>query len=340
MDAGGHTLSILTVALNEARHIARLKLSIDRMAPVEGVRVQTVLVDGGSHDATLREAEKAGFDRVIQRPGASIPVCRNAGAAEAEGEWLAFVDADCEVLPDWLTAAAGVLNAHPAVIAGWPAAPPEPGTWVQRAWHLHWSCKMPRRGRSPEGAVVRQEAFRLVTTRNMVLTRTALEALGGFDEALATGEDTDLAFRAYRGGIPVLGLSGLRVVHHGEPATLRVFFRQQLWHANRSAYPRILGAKNRGTGANAPVFTILFLLGLLLLPAGCLLGAWRHSPFPALAGALPLALLIAGPALRTARRAGALKHAAPLSVLYAAFGLARTLDLLGLARSKTSWKSA
>ena len=339
MDPAVHSLSIITVALNEEGHVARLKHSIDHLVPVEGVRVETVLVDGGSKDATVEEAAKAGFDQILHLPGDRIPVCRNAGAAAAAGEWLAYVDAECELSLHWLTEAAGLLKDHSSVIAGWPAQPPSPGTWVQRVWHIHWSNKNPGLEQFQGRHVVRHEAFRLITTRNMVLTRAALDDLNGFDEALPTGEDTDLVFRAYHQGIPVLGVPELAVIHHGEPATLRAFFRQQLWHANRTAYRRILGEQRGAAGANAPRFTFLFIGGLLLLGAGLLFALLLRSAVPAILGFLPLFILVGAPAWRIAQQSGSRKNALPLAVLYAAYGLARSLDLIGFARAKKSWKS-
>ncbi len=88
---------------------------------------------------------------------------------------------------------------------GWPARPPEPHTWVQAAWLFHWSQKNPHREQRLGRDVVTREGFRLVTTRNLILHRAVADQLGGFNEELTTGEDTDFAFRADQAGIPVLG---------------------------------------------------------------------------------------------------------------------------------------
>ncbi|HOW96295.1 MAG TPA: glycosyltransferase [Kiritimatiellia bacterium] len=332
----GRRLSIIIVAFNEAPNLPRLQPSIARLKRPAGCEIETVLVDGGSRDGTAQAARERGFDRVLDAPGASIPVCRNIGLKESSGEWIAFLDADCEPAADWAEQAAAQLEHEPRVILGWPVEPPAPMTWVQAAWHFHWQHKNRAIEQSARGEVVRREAFRLVTTRNMWLTRSAAEALGGFDERLATGEDTDFAFRAHRAGIPVLGVPALRVVHHGEPATLRAFFRQQLWHANRLSYSRVDGSGQRA-GGNAPRFARLFAASLLLfalaVPAGWL-GHWSGWLL-----ALPLPVLVAGPAAWTCRKGGSFRHFPALCVLYFAYGLARAIDLAGLHREKKSWKS-
>ncbi len=333
------TLSVITVVLNEAAHLERLKRSLDGLDVPAGVRVETVLVDGGSSDGGPAAARSLGFTQVIELPGANIPVSRNAGARAASGEWLAFVDADCEVAPDWLRQAMVFLEGEERLVIGWPASPPEPATWVQRAWFAHWSFKNHHRETFRGCAVVRKEAFRLLTTRNMLMHRAVFDRLGGFDENLPTSEDSDFVFRASRRGLVVLGVPALRVVHHGEPATLRAFYRQQAWHANRSSYARIVGERSGKTGGHAPLFTVLYVFSLAAAAAGVALSvvtAWWYWLFLI----VPFAALLAGPAALIARRAKSWRLVPALSVLYAAYGCARALDLVGFYRTKRSWKTA
>jgi glycosyltransferase involved in cell wall biosynthesis len=331
-------LSVLVVAFQEARHLGGLLRAVDRLRRPAGVAIEVVVVDGGSTDGTVAVA-RGGGARVVMRPGANIPACRNAALAASDGEWVAFLDADCEPAEDWLEAALPFLEQAGPLALGWPVEPPLPGTWVQRAWHTHWSFKNPRREEWQGRSVVRHEAFRLLTTRNLLFHRALADELGGFDEALPTGEDTDFVFRADRRGHTVLAVPALRVLHHGEPETLAAFFRQQLWHANRSSYRKIVRESGGRVGGNAPRFTALFLAatGLALVAAPLAVGL--DSPLPWL-GLLPLPTLIALPALRTALRAHRPAEAPALAVLYAAYGLARSLDLLGFGRHKRSWKAA
>ena len=332
-----HSLSILVVAYNEAPHIAQLKQAIDSLERPGDITVETILIDGGSCDKTVDCARTSGFDQVLVLPGASIPVCRNAGLKAATGDWIAFLDADCEPLPDWLEQAAFFLERETEAILGWPAQPPEPMTWVQAAWLFHWSHKNPSMDQRHGRAVVTQGGFRLVTTRNLVMHASVAVRLNGFNEDLPTGEDTDFAFRASQAGIPVWGVPALRAVHHGEPATLGAWFRQQLWHANRKSYRHILKLSGGKVGGNAPLFTALYL-GTLIVGLVGLAGlvGQGHPAFAALL--LPWPALILGPALRLCQRAGSWRFLPGLCILYAAYGLARVIDLLGLHPAKPSWK--
>lgn len=332
------TLSIIAVTFNEARHIADLQRAIHALDHPGTVRLETIVVDGGSRDGTAQAAREAGFSKVVELPGANIPVCRNRGLREASGEWIAFVDGDCAPARDWLEQARPFLEGNEAVLLGWPAQPPEPMTWVQAAWNFHWTQKNRRLEEFQGRRVVRQEGFRLVTTRNMLLHRAAADKVGGFNEDLATGEDTDFAYRAYLAGIPVLGVPELKMVHRGEPATLAQFYRQQVWHANRRSYQHILKTSGGKVGGNAPKFAAAFLAGLILAGLG-LIGSLATGRVALLALSLPLLAIVMLPAARLCFRAREGRHLAGLMVLYAAYGLARAYDLLGLAPSKPSWKS-
>ena len=86
--------SIIIPAFNAAATLARA---------VESVRTQSwpaheiIVVDDGSTDSTVEIARQYGDAvRLIQQPNSGVSVARNAGAAAATGDWLAFLDAD-----DW-----------------------------------------------------------------------------------------------------------------------------------------------------------------------------------------------------------------------------------------------
>jgi glycosyltransferase involved in cell wall biosynthesis len=74
---------------------------------IESVRAQSwpaheiIVVDDGSTDATADVARQFGETvRLIQQTNSGVSVARNAGAAAASGDWLAFLDADDWYAPD------------------------------------------------------------------------------------------------------------------------------------------------------------------------------------------------------------------------------------------------
>lgn len=331
-----HVLSVMVVALNEETHLPGVMAALDKLHLPEGWSLETILIDGGSRDASVEVARAAGFDEIEVLPGASIPVCRNHALRRARGTALAFLDGDCLPDPDWLENAVPWLLQPLPVMIGYPVQPPESGNWIHRSWHAHWHHKnTASRKDNPEP--VTTGAFRMITTRNMLFNRKLLEVVPEFDETLTTGEDTDFAFRATQAGCEVVALPSLRVTHMGEPSTLRQYYRQQLWHANRKAYGTILKSSGGKSGANAILFSIAFLGGLVLALAGLVLGLVL-SPWAFLL-LLPLAAITAGPALLIADRANSPVLFFRLTILYFLYGVARSVDLVGLSPRKKSWKS-
>ena len=332
-----HLLSVLVVALNEGPRLPLLMEDLRRVRLPKGWSWEAVLVDGGSTDDTLAIADAIGFSTVLTLPGASIPVCRNRAIALAKGDAIAFLDGDC--LPDrwWLENAAPYLVDPQPTLLGFPVHPSKNGNWIQQAWYAHWKHKNSAaqlKALSP----FTEQAFRLVTTRNMLFNRQLLSLVPSFDEHLTTGEDTDFAFRATQAGARVLALPTLYVTHLGEPSTLSQYFRQQLWHANRRAYATILRKSGGRRGANAIYFSLAFLASALLAVAALVAAPLLRSFWPLLA-LLPLAAVVAAPAILIAFRARSPLLFFRLCVLYFLYGLARAIDLVGLAPNKPSWKN-
>lgn len=328
-------VSFIAVVFNEAKSIGKVHDSLQGLKLPPGTEIETIAIDGGSSDNSVEVANASGFDRVVELPGANIPVCRNAGIREAKGDWIAFVDGDCLLDDQWLIHASRLLTKTSPLILGWPATPPHPGTWVQEAWYVHWMNKNPALESEEGELVLKNEGFRMITTRNMIFHREVADKIGGFNEALSTGEDTDFVFRATMSGITTWGLPALTSTHLGEPDTLRKFYRQQVWHANRKAYKAIMENSGMKSGGNAPLFTALFLVAFILFIAAVLL-SFTHPAF--CIGLLPLPGLLLALSARTCVRANRPGLLFPLAVLYGAYGFARSIDLVGLSPHKPSWK--
>lgn len=92
--------SVIIPAFNAVATLARA---------IESVRAQSwsaheiIVVDDGSSDATAEVAGRFGDAvRLIRQGNRGVSVARNAGAAAASGDWLAFLDADDWYAPDRL----------------------------------------------------------------------------------------------------------------------------------------------------------------------------------------------------------------------------------------------
>src|SRR6476661_7345717 len=103
-------VSFIIPALNEEKHIGVCLESIHRLQmPPEISGMEIIVVDNNSTDRTVKISREMGAQVVGVVPK-NPSRARNAGAGAARGDWLAFVDADCELASDWIVACGSHLN--------------------------------------------------------------------------------------------------------------------------------------------------------------------------------------------------------------------------------------
>jgi glycosyltransferase involved in cell wall biosynthesis len=280
-------VSFVIPALNEERHLPACLRSVAALDRPPGVEVEVIVVDNKSTDRTPELARAAGAEVLTVDPG-RVSRARNAGTQASAGDLLGFIDADCELSPDWLTRCVGHL-ANPKVLAvGTRMAPPAPGApWVETTWFALAHGQ-------PASDVERVE---WLASFNLLVRREAFEAVGGFDEALITCEDSDLGYKLSARGALVRDHVA-RTAHHGESKTLRQFFRREAWRA-RGNLPSLLKRKlvlgELPSLVLPPAFALAWVVGAALLIAGLLsLGvlAWVGAALLAGAALLPVAALL------------------------------------------------
>jgi hypothetical protein len=152
-----------------------------------------------------------------------VSAARNAGAALAQGDLLAFLDADDVWLPDKLEAQAARFAADPAL--GLVHCAVEEIDGEGRALRTRMDGM---EGRVAEEMLLFRRAVILGGGSGAVVTRARFEEVGGFDESLGTSADWDLHHRiARRSDVGFVPRVLLRYRVHGAPARWRPghFFR-------------------------------------------------------------------------------------------------------------------
>jgi glycosyltransferase involved in cell wall biosynthesis len=199
----------------------------DVSAAIESVRRQThenwelVIVMQG-HDDDLRSlvdrAERAEPRiRGLWIPDRGASKARNAGAAAASHDLLAFIDDDCRASPDWLASLVDALGSDSSVgiVAGSLVAPPHHG---RRPSKCPESIPDDFTFRPSSDHRELSAGARFVTA-NCAVARWAWALIGPFDEELGAGtsfrggEDLDFLIRAVDAGVPIRFLPDSVVEH-------------------------------------------------------------------------------------------------------------------------------
>jgi len=205
-------ISVIIPARNEERFLpATLGALFQSEYPKD--QFEILLIDNGSTDATIAIAKSFGVT-VLECPGITIAALRNRGATSARGNFLAFLDADCVPSPRWLKEIESALSSQDCLTGG-ECLIPETVSWIPRAWFCLQEKSI--------------KAVKSIGSANLIIPKSRFSELGGFDESLITGEDTELCLRASK-IIPVISNPGISVVHFGVPETISKFFRREIWH--------------------------------------------------------------------------------------------------------------
>ena len=174
-------LSFIVPAHDEEASIEATVRAIAAAAQSAGASHEIVVVDDASTDRTAERAVAAGA-RVVPVALRQIAVVRNAGARAAQGDVFVFVDADTLIASDVVDGVVRVM-AEGAVGGGAAVRFDEPTPrWVR--FVLPFSIWIARR-------------FRITGGCFLFCSRTAFEAVGGFDETLYASEEISLC-RALR----------------------------------------------------------------------------------------------------------------------------------------------
>lgn len=154
---------------------------------------ELVVVDDRSTDRTAEIVgswdERLPVRLVHVRDGNGLANARNVGIEEATGDLVLFCDADDVAAPGWLSAMAAA-GARSTVLGGHLEE-----RLLNRGGIVDW--RYPLTDGALPGAFGR---WRTPVGANMGFSTALLRELGGFDPALSTGEEVDLAIRAQLAG--------------------------------------------------------------------------------------------------------------------------------------------
>lgn len=196
-------VSVVVATCERPGQLAELLAGL-RGQTLAGDRFEVIVVDDASGPETstrLRdEAGRGGLALThLRHPFNRGPAAaRNTGWRRAAAPLVAFTDDDCVPSPGWLEQLLAGADADPGAIVQGPTLP-DP---AQLTGSLLFARTTQNTTLGPS-----YEAC------NIAYPRAVLEALDGFDERWAVGEDTDLAWRALEAGHRIV-FAPEALVHH------------------------------------------------------------------------------------------------------------------------------
>jgi glycosyltransferase involved in cell wall biosynthesis len=181
-------VSVIMPAYNTAAFIPDAVESIRRQAYP---RLELIIVDDGSTDGTAEVSKGlTGLSvQYVYQPNGGPAQARNHGLRLARGQVIAFLDADDLWPADRLSCQLPYLERDPLtdVVLG-------------RIQCFH---SMPRADGGSEMQIC-SPAFVLLSPTTALFRRRVFERVGGFDEAMRYGEDTDWFMRAREQRVPMV----------------------------------------------------------------------------------------------------------------------------------------
>jgi GT2 family glycosyltransferase len=221
-------VSVILSTLNEG---PRLRETIESLAAAAARPIEVLVVDDGSTDESLDTLTNLAtpFElRCFRRPHQGIAAARGFGAQHASQPHWVFLDAHCEVSPDWLSALIQPLGDDPHAIVVPIIAnrcrPNERGCGARLVNDLfvyQWITTEPvpeQVGIAPGGC--------------FALRRETFQDLGGFAPMRDFGvEDVELSLRAWRVGRSIRTAPAALITHEFRTQT-PYYMNRQSWLTN------------------------------------------------------------------------------------------------------------
>jgi GT2 family glycosyltransferase len=261
--------SVVVPTFRRPEPLRRCIEALGRMRP--DPRFEVVIADDDPDGSAAAVVESVRIEPELRLvpAGGGPAAARNAGARVARGEWIAFTDDDCRPAPDWLAELAAAISEHGADGAAGTTRNGSAGPWSEASQLVVDALHATE---SEHGLP------RFVASNNVAFRRSALLAIGGFDESFpdAAAEDRELCERWIRAGHVFAPAPSALVSHHHDlgPGS---FWRQHLRYGRGA---RAFHAARRRHGWERIRFQPRFYASI----GRELREGSRHASAPALAG--------------------------------------------------------
>lgn len=217
-------ISVIICVYNGEERIATV---LESLRELDYPDYEVIVVDDGSSDSTLEMVRRFDFVKLLELDHGGLSAARNAGAAVARGEILAYTDDDCEVDEQWLYWLARGYAEHGWDACGGPNIPPEPA--------FEDEAVIASAPGAPSHVMLEDEVAEHVPGCNLSVRKDVFDAIGGFDESYwVAGDDVDFCWRLLEGGYKI-GFEGAAFVWHRRRTSFMRYLKQQWGYGKAEA---------------------------------------------------------------------------------------------------------
>jgi len=207
--------SSITVIIPAYNAAAFIKRSIDSVLTQRHSAQEIIVVDDGSTDGTGEIVKKYGQRvRYMYQENRGVSAARNRGIREASGEWIAFLDADDEWLPEKIHAQIELFRQFSHLKWGYANYLTN---YSGKQWHKRSALPAPKQHYMEDYLDAYCKGFH-AWTGTVMIHRSVFDTVGLFEPGMKRAQDNDLWFRiAYQ--FPQVGYipQSLAVYHLDTP---------------------------------------------------------------------------------------------------------------------------
>ena len=228
----GPTVPLFSIIVPTCNRTRELRACLRALARLDYPKscFEVIVVDDGSEPA-LDATDFNGFDGLatwLRQTNAGPAAARNAGAEQAQGEYLAFTDDDCMPAPSWLNGLARAFQQTPQALVGGRTTNGLPGNTYSTASQMIVNAAM-------DYFLATHSKFQFFASNNLAIPAELFRTIGGFDVSFRTSEDRDFCDRWVREGYRLVYAPDAVIQHYHE-LTLAGFLHQHFGYgkgANR-----------------------------------------------------------------------------------------------------------
>lgn len=266
-------VSVIIPLFNKAPYIERALASV---AAQTLTYFELIVVDDGSTDAgpAIVEAFTDLRLRLVKQANAGPGAARNRGLREARGEFVAFLDADDEWLPEFLLESIDLLDEDPeaaAVTSGYFAFPG--GASSEKVWKSRGLSQGFTRVNADTDAELVAARLAYMTPCTTVARTEVVRRFGGFYERdqCAYGEDAHLFLKVLLNEAVIVHLKPLARIHFEASGAA------QTRRSVRPVEPFLIHPEEIKASCPADLRELLArVLAIRALKTACMLGYWGN----------------------------------------------------------------